>query len=284
MSEIILVNIPAKPIIKWVGGKTQIIDKLLPIFPKTIRNYHEPFVGGASVLIAVLTNIKVTGELYAYDLNSDLITLYKNIQSNPRSLIRELKLLEEQYILSSNQEELYYKIREVYNTTNKGTIQSSAMLVFLNKTCFRGVYRVGPKGFNVPFGNYKNPAILDAYNILVVSELFKKVKFINCSFTETLAQSRISSEDFVYLDPPYAPESQISFVKYNKEGFTLDNHLKLFNLIKRLNSKFLLSNSNVKLVTDSFKDSIYTIVVISCKRTINSKDPSKHSEEVLIYN
>jgi DNA adenine methylase len=284
MSEIILVNTPAKPIIKWVGGKTQIIDKLIPLFPKKITNYHEPFIGGASVLIAVLTNIEVTGHVFAYDLNSDLIALYKNIQSHPRGLIKELTLLQDSYTSHQNPEEFYYTIRELYNRSPKGSIKSSAMLVMLNKTCFRGLYRVGPKGFNVPFGNYKNPTILDAYNILALSELFKRVKFIHCCFTESLSRQDISPTDFVYLDPPYAPESETSFVKYNKEGFTLDNHLKLFNLIKTLKCKFVLSNANVKLVTDSFKDSTYKIDVLICKRAINSKDPSKNTEEVLIYN
>lgn len=283
MSELIETNYPAKPLIKWVGGKSQIIDKLLLLFPKKIRNYHEPFIGGASVLIAAMTNLTITGDIFAYDLNFDLISLYKNIQSSPRRLIRALNILQERYLESKNQEELYYEIRNQYNKQDKGTIESSAMLVFLNKTCFRGLYRVGPNGFNVPFGNYKNPMISDPYNILSLSELFRKVNFIHCSFEQSLTESNISPGDFVYLDPPYAPESETSFVKYNKEGFTLDNHLKLFNLIKSVNCKFILSNANVKLVTDFFRDS-YKIDVISCKRAINSKDPSKKCEEVLISN
>jgi len=289
-----------KPIIKWVGGKSQILDKVLSLFPKNIDDYHETFVGGGSVLLGVLQNKKINGKSYAYDLNSDLISLYKNIQKNPRLIIRELSILQKEYYnlgeedseqggdntpntpkTPETQESYYYNIRDRYNKEKKGTILSSSMFIFLNKTCFRGLYRVGPKGFNVPFGNYKKPCILDANNILDVSELINNVEFIHCSFEECLFWKNANKGDFIYFDPPYAPESSTSFVKYNKEGFTVEKHKELFSLIKKLKSCFLLSNSNVKLVTDCFID--YNKEILNCKRSINSKNPSMKTEEVLIY-
>ena len=272
-----------KPIIKWVGGKSQILDKVLSLFPKSINDYHEPFVGGGSVLLGVLKNKKITGKIFAYDLNFDLISLYKNIQKNPRLVIAELSILQKEYeqIDGESQEAYYYNIRDRYNKEEKGTILSSSMFIFLNKTCFRGLYRVGPRGFNVPFGHYKKPCILDTNNILDVSELIHNVEFIHCSFEQCLFWKNATGLDFIYFDPPYAPESSKSFVKYNKEGFTIEKHEELFNLIKNLKSSFLLSNSHVKLVTDSFIE--YDRQILNCKRSINSKNPSMKTEEVLIY-
>jgi len=273
-----------KPILKWVGGKSQILDKVLSLFPKSINDYHEPFVGGGSVLLGALKTKKITGKIFAYDLNFDLISLYKNIQKNPRLVIGELSILQKEYEDSDEdtQETYYYNIRDRYNKETKGTILSSSMFIFLNKTCFRGLYRVGPKGFNVPFGHYKKPCILDANNILDVSELIRNVEFIHCSFEECLFWKNANpNSDFVYFDPPYAPESSKSFVKYNKEGFTLEKHKELFNLIRNLKSSFLLSNSHVKLVADSFIE--YDKQILNCKRSINSKNPSMKTEEVLIY-
>jgi DNA adenine methylase len=293
---------PAKPILKWVGGKSQILDKILSVFPKKIQDYHEPFLGGGSVLIGLLsdTSIHVTGKIFAYDLNSELISLYKHVQKNPRKLIKETLLLSEEYNKTPKQgqvnrkcktkeeamsspESYYFYIRTRFNTEKKNTIQSSAMLLFLNKTCFRGLYRVGPNGFNVPFGNYKNPTIIEPSNILKVSELVKNVEFIHCSFENCSFWKSYKPLDFIYLDPPYAPETNKSFVSYNKEGFDIENHKNLFNLVSNLKCKFLMSNSNVHLVTDTFKND-FIIETITCKRSINSKDPSKKTKEVLIYN
>jgi DNA adenine methylase len=298
-----------KPFMKWVGGKTQIINDVLELFPKTMNNYHEPFLGGGSVLLALLTHkangsIKVTGKIYASDLNSNLIGLYKNIQSEPDALIKEVKKIMEEFAkckgtdvnrkastieeAMTSPESYYFWIRAKFNALSKEartSVAASAMLLFMNKTCFRGVYREGPKGFNVPFGNYKKPSILDEEHIKTVSRLIKDVVFTNCSFNDAL--TKITANDFAYLDPPYAPENDTSFVSYTADGFNLDSHKALFKIcgeMKAKNVKMLMSNAEVKLVKDAFPAPTYTTKIISCRRAIHSKEPSARTNEVLITN
>lgn len=298
-----------KPFLKWVGGKTQIIKAVMSIFPTKINNYHEPFVGGGSVLLALLSHrnsgaIQVSGKIYASDLNSNLIGLYKNIQTNPERLIVEVKKLSDEFVrcngtevnrkasnieeAMTSQESYYFWIRSNFNALSKEertSTPASAMLLFMNKTCFRGVYREGPHGFNVPFGNYKKPTILDEEHIRTVSKLIADVTFTHCSFNDAL--NKIDSGDFVYLDPPYAPENDKSFVSYTSDGFGIDNHNLLFNLcseMKAKNVKMLMSNAKVKLVTDAFPEHSYTTKVMNCRRAINSKEPDARTDEVLITN
>lgn len=289
-----------KPFIKWVGGKTQILEEVINLFPSEINNYYEPFVGGGSVLIGMLSKgVKVNGKIYASDINTTLIGLYKNIQSNCDLLIEEANKLKEVFSnimgtavnrepttleeATTSQESYYYWIRSLFRnipSENKMGVRASAMFLFLNKTCFRGMYREGPSGFNVPFGHYKNPAILEEDKIRELSLLLKDVMFSNCSFEEAL--SKLQPGDFVYLDPPYVPENRTSFVGYTSDGF--DKHEKLFSICKEMPAKMLLSNSKVKLVTDSFADEKYKIKIISCKRSINSRNPESRIDEVLITN
>jgi DNA adenine methylase len=249
-------------------------------------------------------SITLSGKVYASDLNSNLIALYRNIQSTPDGVIHHLKELCDEFSKCkdsevnrkptsleealTSQESYYYWIRSRFNAMKekeKLTLLASAMLIFMNKTCFRGVYRESKNGFNVPFGNYKNPSVYDETHIRAVSELIQGVMFIHQPFTESLKQLR--SGDFVYCDPPYAPESETSFVSYTSEGFDIDNHKALFNScveMHRNDVKFLMSNSDVDFVKDYFGSSRYSIRIINCKRSINSKNPEAKTNEVLISN
>lgn len=298
-----------KPILKWVGGKTQILDKLIVEFPKEINNYHEIFLGGGSVLLCLLTYIKkgiinLKGSIYAYDLNEPLIYIYKNIQKNPNELYETLYSIIKDYNNAGNgelnrnakdfdeaiksKENFYYWIRNNYNNlsnNDKKNIIGSAMFIFLNKTCFRGVFRLGPNGFNVPYGHYNNPEIINKEHLIEIHNLIKEVIFECCDFTKSL--SKIERDDFIYLDPPYAPESDKSFVGYTVNGFDIEQHKNLFGILHTLtasNKKFILSNSDVELVRENFKNEKYIINSILCKRSINSKKPEAKAKEVIIKN
>jgi len=297
----------AKPILKWVGGKTQILQQVLELFPKEMTNYHEPFLGGGSVLLGLLTCvkeglIKVTGTIYASDLNGNLIGLYKNIQSQPDALIAQIRALVDEFSkikgtavnrkpatheeALTSPESYYYWIRGRFNelsAAERGSVTGSAMLLFMNKTCFRGVYREGPHGFNVPFGHYKNPGILDEEHLRAVSALIQGVVFTVSGFGESL--TRCTAGDFAYLDPPYAPVDEKSFVSYTADGFDLAAHTELFKACVGLaarNVKMLMSNADVNLVKNAFPTPTYTTKIISCRRAINSTDPSERANEVLI--
>lgn len=271
-----------KPFIKWVGGKTQILDDTLSLFPTTIENYHEPFVGGGSVLLSVLSKNIVHDKIYACDTNYSLIQLYKHVQNNFEELYNELKKIFKNYennIEEKEKEKYYYSMRQLFNTCDKNSIEHSALFMFLNKTCFRGLYREGPNGFNVPYGHYKKVNIIEKDELEKISELIKNVNFECLDFRESL--KKVGSHDFVYLDPPYAPETKNSFVGYTKGGFKLEDHNELFKTIKENLPKFVMSNSNVELVNESFQG--YNKKVIIAKRAINSKNPESKTEEVIVY-
>ena len=294
-----------KPFMKWLGGKSQIINEIIKKVPKKINNYHEIFLGGGSVLLAVLSlekagEIVIKNKVYAYDLNEPLINIYKNIQSNKDELFEYIT----QYITEydnitgesvnrspatveeakTSKESYYYWIRSMFNSMDKNTIEYSAVFMFLNTTCFRGVYREGPKGFNVPYGHYKNtPTIITKVELDTISELIKDVEFICGDFRKSMLN--IKKGDYVYLDPPYAPETKTSFVKYTKEGFDLECHTALINEIKKIKSKnikFAMSNSKVTLITENFDDCNMDDII--ARRAINSKNPESVTTEVIIYN
>jgi DNA adenine methylase len=311
-----------KPLLKWVGGKTQIIDEVISCFPKTIQNYHEPFVGGGSVLIALLSCLrdkthKVSGKIIASDINKRLIWFYENVRDNIDVIIALLENMVSGYDKSANasssfsndandskeernpkteeealtsQEEYYYWQRKAFNTMDEATArgpEGAAAFLFLNKTCFRGMYREGPNGFNVPFGNYKKLCI-DTAHLKEVSCLLKtfNVEFRCCSFD--IALHDVAIGDFIYMDPPYAPESKTSFVGYSKEGFQESQHLALFGLCDKMKNNgigHLMSNADVELVNNNFdaqESGGYVKKVLSCRRAINAKKPESKTNEVLL--
>lgn len=328
-----------KPFLKWVGGKTQIIDNIIKHVPKEMNNYHEIFLGGGSVLFALLSlqragKISIKGKIFAYDINEALIHVYKNLQRDSDTLHKKLtKYINEYGSISKNKieevkenkknlsgpsdskqeqvtgqngkkkkltnpntleqakkskEGYYYWQREQYNKIkDKSSVKCSALFMFLNKTGFRGMYREGPNGFNIPYGNYKKtPEIMDKETFATISDLIKDVEFARKDFTDSI--QNVSRGDFVYLDPPYAPETEKSFVGYTKNGFDSEFHDSLFDNIKRIHSEkvsFAMSNSNVTMVKSAFPESegFYTEEV-KARRAINSKDPGATTTEVIIYN
>jgi DNA adenine methylase len=303
-----------KPFLKWVGGKTQLIDKLILKIPNEINEYHELFLGGGSVLLALLSlkeqnKINIKGKIYAYDINLVLIYIYKNIQNNKKEIlsvinkytkiyndIEELNVKDKKERKPTTEinalkykESYYYWLRYKFNKLeDKKSYEASVLFMILNKTCFRGLYREGPNGFNVPFGNYKNKlVVITEKNLDIISSLIKDVNFIHSDFKDSF--NNIKENNFVYLDPPYAPENKTSFVNYNKDGFNLEQHLKLFELTKQLkekNIKYLMSNVKCSLIAENFKKDNKTIFIeeISAKRAINSKNPKATTTEVIISN
>ena len=323
-----------KPFLKWVGGKTQIIKDIISKIPKEINNYHELFLGGGSVLLAILSlqkenTIVIKNKIYAYDINNVLINVYKHIQNNNNEIYKYINQYITEYnsiqILSEtskfikesktkpkdlskiqmeeysklkikikhyrkslsldeskiSKEHYYYWLRKKYNEIDKTTIECSALFIILNKTCFRGMYREGPNGFNFPFGNYKNLYNVTKEEFDIISKLIENVEFRHSSFETSI--KNVKEDDLVYLDPPYAPINDDSFVGYVADGFNLETHKLLFSEIKKLGKiKFIMSNAKVDLVTDNFKE--YKCHDIIARRAINSKKPGSTTTEVIIYN
>ena len=294
-----------KPFIKWVGGKSQIINDIICRFPKEMNNYHEIFLGGGSVLFALLSmqkegKIQINNKINVYDINESLIYVYKHIQKNKDKLYEYIELYFKEYDIikgdtinrkpasieeaKTSKESYYYWIRNKYNNMDNKSIECAALFIFINKTCFRGMYREGPNGYNVPYGHYKKtPKIINKTDLNNISNLIRDVNFIHSDFNESI--KNIKKNDFVYLDPPYVPENDKSFVGYVKDGFDLDTHTELFNKIKDLDRdgiKFVMSNSKVDLVIKHFEE--YKRTDIIARRAINSKKPGSTTTEIIIYN
>lgn len=271
-----------KPLLKWVGGKTQILQHVLSSFPRSMNDYYEPFIGGGSVLFGLLdSDIEVKGNIYASDVNLTLINFYNMLKTQSEQLITCIRVLTDEYKASDNKEVFYYKIRDMFNMMGKSGPEHAATFFFLNRTCFRGVYREGPHGFNVPFGHYKTTDLFDANEIRIVSKAIQRVKFTCEGFESSIPKAK--EGDFMYLDPPYAPETQTSFVGYVAGGFDSLQHSTLFSSLKSSHAKFVMSNSDVPIVCESFPPPYQTKKIVA-RRAIHSKDPSSTTMEVLINN
>lgn len=261
-----------RPLLKWVGGKTQILDKVLTNIPDDIRSYHEPFAGGGSVFLAVLATKRITGDVYVSDLNRHLIAFYQAVKTDVDGLIAALRTLVTENDAADSKEDFYYTCRKMFNAH-----PTPALFLFLNKTCFRGMYREGPSGFNVPFGHMKNPGVYGEAHLQEVSAAIQRVTFTHQSFEEALKS--VKEGDFVYADPPYVPITSTSFVGYTADGFPLTAHETLFTQLKKCGT-FLLSNADAPLVREAFNG--YTIEEVSCRRAIHSKNPGARTVELLI--
>ncbi len=292
-----------KPFVKWAGGKGSLLNQLNNYYPLELKNgeiecYIEPFIGGGAVLIDILQNYKVK-EAYAFDINIDLINSYNIIKNNVEELISKLKLLEKEYLEleKDDRKEYFYNIRKQYNSyrLNKDemSLQKATEFIFLNRTCFNGLYRVNKNGdFNVPMGNYKNPTICDEENLRALSGLIKNVNFEYGDYKTS--QKYIKQNTFVYFDPPYRPLNVTSgFTSYTKEDFDDENQKELALFYKELNNndvKVMLSNSNPKNTNkeDYFFENIYrgfNINEVYSKRMINANSNGRGEiSELLITN
>ena len=272
------------PVLKWVGGKRQLLKEILPLIPKNISTYYEPFVGGGAVLFALQPKKAIIN-----DYNEELINVYKIIKDNPDELIKILQIHKE-----NNNSEYFYKIREIDRSSdyiNLNTIERAARIIYLNKTCYNGLYRVNQAGqFNSPFGKYKNPNIVNSPTVKAMHDYFNNsnITVTSGDYKETLQKIRAKTKSFVYLDPPYFPlSSSSSFTGYTDNGFGEKQQIELKNECDKLNKKeikFLLSNSSCSFIEDLYKQD-YNIKIIKAKRVLNS-DGNKRGEidEVLISN
>ena len=288
----------AKPFLKWAGGKTQLISEIEKNLPNlTIDTYVEPFVGSGAVLFWVLGEFSQLEKAVVNDINEDLINTYKTIQSTPQELISILEILQEEYHsldnLAEKKKEYYYQKRELFNNRQQDKVTHSALFIFLNRTCFNGLYRVNRKNeFNVPMGSYKKPTICDKSNILAVSEALQKVELLCGDFEQTVNYT--SANTLFYIDPPYKPLSETSnFNSYARDEFNDDEQIRLKNFCDHLNTlghNWILSNSDVKNKNseDNFFDDLYAnfkIKRVDAKRSINANSQKRgFLTELLITN
>lgn len=294
-----MVNV--KPFIKWVGGKSQLIEQLdaqLPADFDSLENvtYIEPFVGGGAMLFYMLQHYPNINHAIINDINPDLTTCYRTVRDNPKELIASLQDIENTYFSLNTEEarkEFFIVVRNRYNEKNLDPIENTTKFFFLNKTCFNGLYRVNKKGlFNVPFGRYSNPTICNPETILKDSELLQRVEILNGDFEETFKYAQ--GNTLFYFDPPYRPLNDTSsFNNYAKEAFNDDAQIRLKKYCDRINDagfKFMLSNSDGKSINgeDNFFDVLYAAYQIErvlASRSINS-NPNKRGEltEILVRN
>ena len=292
----------ARPFIKWAGGKGQLLDVLKSQLPRgmgtTIKKYAEPFVGGGALLFALLNEYSFD-EVYICDNNKELINTYRVIKDYCDELIQILTNMQSRYNSCENNEErqaYYYEQRDRYNKlqlNDDSRIEKAALFVFMNKTCFNGLYRVNKKGcYNVPFGKHETPTICDTENLIKISKALQKVTMHACDYRDVL--NFADKRTFVYIDPPYRPLNATSgFTSYTEEQFNDKNQIELADTYKELSAmgaKVMLSNSDPHNVDekDNFFDDLYadfSILRVEASRMINSKGASRGKiKELLIKN
>lgn len=291
----------AKPFIKWVGGKTQLIEQLDALLPADFDNwenatYIEPFVGGGAMLFYMLQKYPNIKTAVINDVNPDLTTCYQTVRDYPEELISSLLSIQDDYKSLKTEEDrksFYISVRDRYNQKNLNPIENTTMFFFLNRTCFNGLYRVNKHGtFNVPFGKYTNPQICDEATIRCDSALLKNVTIMTGDFEKTFSHAQRNT--IFYFDPPYRPLSNTSsFNDYTKEAFNDDAQIRLKKYCDKINDagfKFMLSNSDGrgKNVTDEFFDVLYKNYCIErvwASRSVNS-NPKKRGRltEILVHN
>jgi len=272
-----------QPFIKWVGGKRGLLTQILLHFPKEFGNYYEPFIGGGAVFFELFSQgLLKDKKVILSDINKELINTYIIVRDKPYDLIKNLESYKKQH-----SKEFYYEIRELDRKEeykNLSNIEKATRFIYLNKTCFNGLYRVNKKGyFNTPMGKYKNPNISDKETILNASEALQNVTIECKSFEEVL--NFATKNDLVYFDPPYYPLNKTSnFTSYDSNSFLEDKQIELFNVFKNLSNKgvnVIQSNSNSEFIRDLYKS--FDIQIVNANRFINAKSSGRGKiNEVLI--
>lgn len=269
-----------KPIVKWAGGKGQLLSRLNKKLPKEYNRYYEPFVGGGAFLFELApSNAQIN------DINKELINMYKRVRDNVEELIESLSGIDKHH--AENPKEFYYSKRDRYNqkiANQEYDVEMASLFIYLNKHCFNGLYRVNSKGlFNVPFNNRKSGQSFDEINLRRISKYLKKITIYCGDFAESLTHAQAG--DFVFFDSPYAPLNDTSFESYTKMGFSEGDHIRLSNLFKELTNRgvyCMLTNHNTSLIRNLYKD--FHCEVVSVKRMINSDASNREGEEVIITN
>lgn len=294
-------GVELKPFVKWVGGKGQLVEQLEKYIPaddeKALTKYAEPFVGGGALLFNILSKYNFES-LYIGDTNAELINAYNIVKYNVDELVKKLAEMQLAFVPmdENGRKYYYYTVRDRFNAlqiSQETAIEKAALFIFLNKTCFNGLYRVNKKGqFNVPMGAYKNPTICDEANLLNVSRALKNVTIVCGDFS--LSKDFIDKDTFVYLDPPYRPISDTAgFTAYNVDCFDDNEQIRLARFIDEINlsgAKIILSNSDPQNVNpeDTFFEDLYkayTINKVEATRAVNSKGDSRGKiKELLICN
>ena len=275
-------NEKIKPFVKWVGGKRQLIPHIEKRLPKKFNNYFEPFVGGGALFMHLKRENTVIN-----DFSEELTNVYKQVKTNSRKLMKKLDELEENHKL--NPEEYYYKVREMdrheeWSEVNK--LFKAARFIYLNKTCFNGLYRVNKSGyFNVPFNKKETVNTYEKENIVNLSRFLRngKVKIMTGDFEKSVKNAK--KGDFIFFDPPYDVLKKDTFESYTKEGFGVEGQKRLANLFKELDKKgcyVMLTNHNTELINELYKG--YNIDVISVKRMVNADAKNRVGVETIIYN
>ena len=265
-----------RPIVKWAGGKRQLLPTLRQFYPKNFRRYIEPFLGGAIIYLTLKPSLAILG-----DSNRELIDCYTTVRDRTDELIKAL----ENYVPHVLDKEFYYEVRD-RNAADLAPVERAARFIFLNKTCYNGLYRVNRDGrFNVPFGKHERPPQLyDEANLRGVSLLLQNAELVTGDFEETV--QRASEGDFLYLDPPYHRSGNAHFTAYSVNGFTKDDHARLARTFRTLNArgcKLLLCNSDTSLVRELYRD--FVVISVVTKRAINCISEKRSGfPEVLILN
>ena len=293
--------IKAKPFVKWVGGKSQLIGQLEPLLPMDFAKmenvtYIEPFIGGGAMLFHLLQTYRSITHAVINDINPDLTTCYTTIRDNPDGLIRSLHSIQEEYYHITDDDakkEYYLLMRNRFNSKSANPIENSALFIFLNRTCFNGLYRVNKAGkFNVPCGRYKHPLICDADTIHADSRILQNVTILTGDFEQTFDYT--TSNTFFYLDPPYRPLNNTSYFNdYAKEAFDDDAQIRLKKFCDRLHAvgiPFMLSNSDSlgNNGNDHFLDKLfedYHICRVWAARCVNANGVKRGKlTEILVRN